>query len=110
MHDLKLDPVESAVNGRIRIKNQCATCNHSLTEATFHVREEVQLTGEFVHAPLMLDVAISREALFEGEGRGRKTFYAVTVQLILTCSHCNKVAWQKMIQQQIQASDMELSD
>lgn len=107
-----------------RIENACADCGTCLKSADFSLEGTVDLSPFRGHVcpdekpqpgvppaeslPLLdvEEVSSERTERVEGSGRGARTFYGVSVEVVVKCG-CGKASARLTLSEEVQASDMD---
>jgi hypothetical protein len=104
------------ISGSVRIVNACEDCGEELKEATFDIYVDAKVGANEesfkAHKEHELSVEpgeVERTCRSEGKGRGAKTFYGASVEIVVTCMTCvgsptvTTVTWAD----EVQASSMD---
>ena len=121
-NDPEIDTIEVSDDGHVaveaRIVNACADCGTELTEATFSLEGDIDLSehqgdGHEVDAEEESSTRTSRSGYYDKKkgwvpsgGRYAKTFYGLSVEIKITCS-CGGEIDSITLDDDIQASGME---
>lgn len=92
---------EGHVTGTVQIVNACADCSEELKEANFDIDVDARVganqqrgidSAEFEkhkgHALGVDTHGIERTSRVEGKGRGARTFYGASVEIVVNCEDC----------------------
>lgn len=93
VNDIEMDE-EGNVTCEVRICNACADCGTELSEYTFDLETQVDLSGHKTeraedqpdHEYTIEEDSSERVNRVEGKGRGARTFYGASVTFRVTCN------------------------